>query len=137
MKKKDERILALLRENSRISVTELSKRLGIPDTTVHYRMKKLSEIIKKYTVLLDYEAIGLSLYLLRIDIERYVLNKVTEEIIGKVYDDLSKKENIVSIFRSEDTIFVIIAAEELTVEEFDYPGVKNIECSKLNSFELV
>jgi len=75
MKEKDEEIIKLLKKNSRLSITEMSKILDIPDTTIHYRMKKLNDIIKKYTILLDYEKIGLDIYLLSIEIEKYVLNK--------------------------------------------------------------
>lgn len=70
----------------------MSKILGIPDTTIHYRMKKLNDIIKKYTILLDYEKIGLDIYLLSIEIEKYVLNKITKEVVENIYNDLSKKK---------------------------------------------
>lgn len=137
MKEKDEEIIKLLKKNSRLSITEMSKILGIPDTTIHYRMKKLNDVIKKYTMLLDYEKIGLDIYLLSIEIEKYVLNKITKEIVENIYNDLSKKEGIVSIFRSEENIFVIIASKDLKIDEFKYPGVKNVEYFKLESFEIL
>ena len=137
MKEKDEEIIALLKENSRLSITEMSKILGIPDTTIHYRMKKLDDIIKKYTILLDYEKMGSNIYLLRIEIEKYVLNKVTKEIVENIYNDLSKKEGLISIFKSEENIFVVMAAEDLNINEFRYPGVKNVECFTLESFEII
>lgn len=137
MKEKDEEIITLLKENSRLSITEMSKILGIPDTTIHYRMKKLDAIIKKYTILLDYEKMGSNIYLLRIEIEKYVLNKVTKEIVENIYNDLSKKEGLISIFKSEENIFVVMAAEDLKINEFRYPGVKNAECFTLESFEII
>ena len=137
MKEKDEEIITLLKENSRLSITEMSKILGIPDTTIHYRMKKLDDIIKKYTIVLDYEKMGSNIYLLRIEIEKYVLNKVTKEIVENIYNDLSKKEGLISIFKSEENIFVVMAAEDLEINEFRYPGVKNVEYYTLESFEII
>jgi len=137
MKEKDEEIIRLLKKNSRLSITEMSKILNIPDTTIHYRMKKLGNIIQKYTVLLDYEKMGLNIYLLRIEIEKYVLNKITKEIVEDIYKDLSKKDEIVSIFRSKEDIFVIMASEDINTNAFKYPGVKNVEYFRLESFEIL
>ena len=137
MNEKDEKIIELLRKNSRLSITDISKILGIPDTTVHYRMKKINDIIKKYTVVLNYEKLGLNLYLLRIEIEKYVLEKITKEVIDNIYNDLSGKKGTVCIFRSEENIFAIMALKEISVEEFRYPGVKNVEYLLLDSYDVI
>ena len=57
---KDRRILEVLHENSDLSIQKISKRTGIPITTVHNRIKRLkkSGIIKNYTVNLDYQKLG-------------------------------------------------------------------------------
>jgi len=56
----DLKILNVLKQNSKLSVREISKRTKIPATTVHTRLKKLKKggIIKKYTVELDMEKLG-------------------------------------------------------------------------------
>jgi len=58
--KEDLKILNVLKQNSKLSVREISKRTKIPATTVHTRLKKLKKggIIKKYTVELDMEKLG-------------------------------------------------------------------------------
>ncbi len=60
MDAKDEKVLAALKENSRLSSQQISKRTAIPITTVHNRIKKLlSEgIIEKFTVKLNPKKIG-------------------------------------------------------------------------------
>lgn len=60
MDKKDELILAILKENSKLSSQQISKKTRIPITTVHNRIKKLEKqgIIKGYTVILDNKKIG-------------------------------------------------------------------------------
>ena len=52
---KDKKILNILKENSKLSTQQISKKTFIPITTVHHRIKKLEKegVIKGYTVLLD------------------------------------------------------------------------------------
>jgi len=61
--KKDEKILGVLKENSRLSTQKISKKAGIPITTVHNRLRKLTEekVIKRFTIDIDYKAIGKTL----------------------------------------------------------------------------
>lgn len=57
---KDILIIDVLRKNSRLSTNEIWKKTGIPQTTVHNRMKKLKErgIIEYFTIKLDRKKIG-------------------------------------------------------------------------------
>ena len=57
---KDMKILALLLEDGRRSVVEISDQLRIPRATVQERMKKLvkSGVIRKFAALPDYSKIG-------------------------------------------------------------------------------
>ena len=57
----DLRLLRELRENARENIASLSKKLGIPRTTVHYRIKKLVEegVIEKFTVKPNYKKLDL------------------------------------------------------------------------------
>lgn len=56
----DAELISLLREDGRMSVLELSKRLGIGRATVRQRMDRLekSGVIRKYTVDLDEGKVG-------------------------------------------------------------------------------
>ena len=57
----DMRLLRELKENARENIASLSKKLGIPRTTVHYRIKKLVDegIIEKFTVKPNYKKLNL------------------------------------------------------------------------------
>ncbi|ASA78404.1 MULTISPECIES: Lrp/AsnC family transcriptional regulator [Thermococcus] len=57
----DLRLLRELKENARENIASLSKKLGIPRTTVHYRIKKLVEegVIEKFTVKPNYKKLNL------------------------------------------------------------------------------
>ena len=58
--KLDSKILDILAKNSRASLVEIGKQLGVSDKTVKYRIKKLEDakVILGYLVLLDYSKIG-------------------------------------------------------------------------------
>jgi len=86
MDDKDERILEVLKENSKLSTQQISKRVSIPITTVHNRMKKLKEegVIKKYTVVLDPKKIGKP-------ISSYILIRVDYRNTKQSQHDMAKK----------------------------------------------
>lgn len=57
---KDFRILDVLKINSKLTTQQIAKKLNIPITTVHNRIKKMQKCgaIKGYTVLLDHVQLG-------------------------------------------------------------------------------
>lgn len=57
---KDILILEALKRNARASVLEIAKETGLPNTTVHNRIKKLRKdrIIERYTIKVNEEKIG-------------------------------------------------------------------------------
>jgi DNA-binding Lrp family transcriptional regulator len=59
----DRSILSELRENSRISFRDLSKKLGIPESTIRFRVEKLVKkgIIRQFTILVDEISLGYSI----------------------------------------------------------------------------
>ncbi len=56
----DKKIIEILKENSRISYTELAKALGLSDVGVKKRVEKLvsDKVIKKFTIEINYEKLG-------------------------------------------------------------------------------
>ena len=57
---KDKKIISILKENSRYSIRNISKKTGIRPSTVHQRIQKLikERVIEKFTVKLNNKAIG-------------------------------------------------------------------------------
>jgi len=57
---KDLKILNVLLEDSKLSYRQIAKKVGISVATVMNRVKRLEQekVIKKYTLLLDYEKLG-------------------------------------------------------------------------------
>jgi len=59
---KDVALLELLQENARLTVKELSRKIGSPITTTHARLKRLEKegFIKAYRAILDPKKLGLN-----------------------------------------------------------------------------
>ena len=57
---KDHKIIAVLRDNARISIRDLAKKTNLRPSTVHQRIKRLKQekVIEKYTLKLNNKAIG-------------------------------------------------------------------------------
>ncbi|MCD6557512.1 MAG: Lrp/AsnC family transcriptional regulator [Candidatus Aenigmarchaeota archaeon] len=85
------KILELLKRNSRMSFVEMAKKLGVSETAVRKKIKRLESdgVIKKYTIETDPRKIGFDIdALIGIDTEpEYYIStlerlKQTKEVIG-------------------------------------------------------
>jgi len=132
MDDKDKKILDVLKENSKLSTQQISKKISIPITTVHNRMKKLEEegIIKKYSVVLDYKKIGklISAFVL-INVDYKLLKQ-----IKKTQDDLTKKlklhssvEEASRITGGTDLIIKIRVKDVDELDDFVTKYLRNID----------
>ena len=98
MDEKDEKILKLLRENSKLTTHQISKKLLIPVTTVHNRIKKLEKegIIKRYTLEIDNKKIGkvIAAYInITVDYRLLKQVKITQhELMRKIRQDEAVEE---------------------------------------------
>ena len=63
MEDADRRIVQLLRQDGRMSFTDLGKAVGLSTSAVHQRVRRLEErgVITGYTALVNHEALGRSL----------------------------------------------------------------------------
>ncbi len=91
----DRKILTILQKNSRTPLREISKEVGLAESTVYERIKKLKErgIIQKFTVILDPEALGFG-------IMAFVLIKSKAGMYSHVANELSKYPQIVEIYET-------------------------------------
>lgn len=60
----DEQIMSLLAQNSRMSLVELAKRVGLKAKTIAYRVERLKELnaIEGFTLTVDYDKLGFERY---------------------------------------------------------------------------
>ena len=58
IKRKDMLILSYLRKNARMQLTDLSRRSGIPVSTLFDKLKTTTPFVFKYTALVDFQPLG-------------------------------------------------------------------------------
>lgn len=108
--KKDERILELLQENSKLTTSQISKRTAIPITTVHNRIKKLEKlgIIKNYTLNLNYKRLGF-------DITAFILVTVTYTLPS---GEKIKQENVAQAIKKigAEEVYIVTGGTDIIVK---------------------
>jgi len=85
---KDREILRLLSSNSRLSYSELARKIGLSDVAIIKRIRKLEQsgVIKKYTILVDPSKLGYKVVSITgIDVEPEHLFNVLNNLKEKKY----------------------------------------------------
>jgi len=108
------KLLTFLRENSREKLTTISKNTRIPISTLFDTLKELQEnyIIKKSTVLLNYEKLGYRTTAL-------ILFKVDKEQKQKFRDYLGNNSSVNTIFKVNNDYDLIVETVHKNIRELD------------------
>jgi DNA-binding Lrp family transcriptional regulator len=122
---RDIEIIELLKNDGRMSVTDISKGLDIPDTTIHYRLKKLKKVIEKYTISINYEAMGYRLFFVEFLPEKYTLDFITEKNIEAVCSNLRKRNDVIFVGLFDSSVFAVVKAKGKM--EIEIPGAKMVK----------
>ena len=91
MNEKNLLIISHLRKNARETLTNLSKKTGIPISTIHENLKR-NEVIDKHTCLLDFAKLGFNT---RVNI----LFKVNKESRSALQEYLAKHQNMNNVYK--------------------------------------
>jgi DNA-binding Lrp family transcriptional regulator len=129
---KDFKILEVLKENSKLSTQQISKKTLIPITTIHHRIKKLEKqgIIKGYTVLLDNKKLdkGLSAYILiTVDYNILKQKKTTQHDLAKKLINLKQVEKSEVVAGGTDIIIKVRVKDIDEMDNFVTKDIRNIE----------
>lgn len=127
MDEKDEKIISLLKKNSRSGYSTLSKELGITDVAVKKRIKRLQEkgVIKKFTIEVDDKEMGKK-------IQAILLIRAEA---GRIKDLISKLSRVSGIMEANPSIGehdLIARVSCNTIDE-----LKNIVENKVNLLDGV
>ncbi|WP_336366147.1 Lrp/AsnC family transcriptional regulator [Marinobacter sp. C2H3] len=120
----DERLLALLRENARASVTELARALHVSRSTVQNRLARLEQtgVIQGYRVALggDYLA-G--------QVEAHVSIKVVQKLTERTYLALERIREVSQLFSvsGEYDLIAIVQASSLEALSQVLDAIGNLE----------
>ncbi|HEX69183.1 transcriptional regulator [Candidatus Bathyarchaeota archaeon ex4484_231] len=96
-------IIRILQENSRIPYLEIAKTLGVSETAIRKRIRKLEEegIIRKYTIEVDHKKLGFEINTL-IGIDTKPENYLT------VLETLKNMEDVKSLYSASGDHMILI-----------------------------
>ena len=93
VKKKDLLLLAYLRENARRHLKEISKKTGVPVSTLHDRIRaNAGDCILRNCCLLDFDALGFN-------VKAHVLFKIKKEDKEKISKYLQKSWHVNNLYK--------------------------------------
>jgi len=119
----DREIIQLLRENSKRSIQDIAKRIGLPLTTVHNRIKKLENqgTIKRFTIDLDWAALGKQVTAFVLISVEYILptgGRVRQEDIAREIKGLPEVEEVSVLTGGADMIAKVRVKDVAELNEF-------------------
>jgi len=135
MKDIDQKIIDVMKENARISITDISKLTDIPDTTIHFRLKKLKNILN-YRLTLNHKKLGENYYILEIIPETYAIDSITIKKAEELFERLRKMEGVLFAVKLRDSFMhigkfcAIYAGKEKP--KLDMPGIKVATVSEID-----
>lgn len=109
----DMKIIGILEKNSRVSNTKISKILGLSEAAIRKRIEKLKKmnIIKKFSIIVDYSLLGYKIVIIGVDVEK-----------NKILDVIKNIPNIENI----KALYTAIGDHDLLIE-FVYKDKKEID----------
>ena len=132
MAEKDSRIIALLKENSRMTTKEMSNELEMPQTTIHNRIKKLVQngVIKRFTIEIDGKKIGKGLiaYILcTVSYRSTRGEKINQFEVAQIIQELPEVEEV-SIVTGDNDMIVKVAVKDVdALNDFVIFTLRDIE----------
>ena len=123
----DTDILRSLIKNSRITISQMSKEIDAPDATISNRLKKLEkDVIKRYTVILDWEKIGL-------EITTIIIIQTESEKHESVKEELSKLDEVSEVYSVSGEYDILIKVWVQNIEELN--KLMNTKIRSVNGVE--
>jgi len=128
----DYKILDTLRRDARTPFTEIGRDLGISDATVHVRVNKMVDegIIKKYTIVVDEEALGRKIH-------GFALINVNPGSLEEVANQLVEKERVSAIYEIHGPNDLIVKVEAGGLDEMRDIMLKVREIPNVATSELI
>jgi Lrp/AsnC family transcriptional regulator for asnA, asnC and gidA len=109
----DSEIIRSLIKNSRMTLSQMSKEIDVPDATISHRLKKLEEtVIKRYTLLLDPEKIGLN-------VTAIIIIQTESEKHENVEKELSKLREVTEVYSISGEYDLLIKVWAKSIEELN------------------
>jgi Lrp/AsnC family leucine-responsive transcriptional regulator len=129
---KDIQVLEELKQNAKRTTSQISKRINLPITTVHNRIKKLEKlgVIKNYTVELDYKKLDKPLAAYVMVTVVYMLPsgiKVMQEDVAKEIKGLAGVESVELLTGVTDILVKVRVKDVEELNKFIIKQLRKIE----------
>jgi Lrp/AsnC family transcriptional regulator, regulator for asnA, asnC and gidA len=109
----DMEILRSLVQNSRITISQMSKEIDVPDATISNRLKKLEKnVIKQYTLILNPEKLGLK-------VTAIIIVQTESEKHENVKKELSRLEEVSEVYSISGEYDILIKLWAHDLEELN------------------
>ena len=106
-------ILRSLIQNSRITISQMSKEIDIPDATISNRLKKLeTDAINRYTLIADWPKIGL-------DITSLIIIQTESEKHELVKEELSRLKEASEVYSVSGEYDILIKVWVKSIEDLN------------------
>ena len=122
----DSRIIHSLVKNAKITLSQMSKEINVPDATISNRLKKLDKnVIKQYTLKLDLDKFGLK-------VTAIIIIQTESEKHRSVELKLAKLEEVSEVYSISGEYDILIKVWAQSLEELN-----NIVNNKIRSVDGV
>ncbi len=121
----DKKILQILQENDKVRYQEIGKKLDIGASTVHYRIKKLSEngVIKSFSAIIDPKVVGYDTTAwLGLSVDPTKMDQIAQKLAE--YDEV---QIVTTATGDHDLLVQIIARDEKELWRFINENIKPME----------
>ncbi|BAA30110.1 Lrp/AsnC family transcriptional regulator [Pyrococcus horikoshii] len=111
----DRAILKLLKKDARLTIAEISNQLKKPESTVHFRIKKLQErgVIEKYTIILGEPIRPRELALVVLEVDKPIIEDFLDRYMEYVTKTLSGFPEVLFVAKSgKEKIVALVGGED-------------------------
>ncbi len=113
----DKDLIRILQRDAKTPFTKIADELHHPDTTIHFRAKRLKEndVVSRYCALVRPEALGFNTAcLFRIEIGGHIVAAVSKERTQTFAEELAQKDHFLWVSANSETmtIHAIVMAED-------------------------
>jgi len=119
----DRDIIRLLQRDSRLSFTRIARELQKPDTTVHFRMRKLvrDKIVARFSALVRPEALGYGVAcLFRIEIGGHILPDISKDRTRTFAEEIAREELCLWVALDNEPMIIhalVLGIDDKNIEE--------------------
>ncbi len=103
----DRRLIKILQRDARAPFTHIASELDQPDTTIHFRTRKLikNNVVSRFAALVRPEAFGYhAAALIKIEIGGHILPDISKERTVSFSEELAEREDILWVAIEEPTM---------------------------------